>query len=94
MMPDGVLSGVQLVYSKDWPGATGKVFGFVYSGFDVGSAITPSILGFFLDRQTMIAVFVLPAIGYMLSIFTAVSLGAKRRPVAVVAVKPAEEPAE
>ncbi|HXE17017.1 MAG TPA: MFS transporter [Stellaceae bacterium] len=96
----GFCSGVSgpsrdlLVRQSSPPGATGKVFGFVYSGFDVGSAITPSILGFFLDRQTMIAVFVLPAIGYMLSIFTAVSLGAKRRPVAVVAVKPAEEPAE
>ena len=96
----GFCSGVSgpsrdlLVRQSSPPGATGKVFGFVYSGFDVGSAITPSILGFFLDRQTMIAVFVLPAIGYMLSIFTAVSLGGKRRPVTVVATSPVEEPAE
>lgn len=95
----GFCSGVSgpsrdlLVRQSSPPGATGKVFGFVYSGFDVGSAITPSILGFFLDRQMMIIVFVLPAIGYMLSIFTAVSLGTKRR-AATVVVAPAEEPAE
>lgn len=95
----GFCSGVSgpsrdlLVRQSSPPGATGKVFGFVYSGFDVGSAITPSILGFFLDRQMMIMVFVLPAIGYMLSIFTAVSLGTKRR-AATVVVAPAEEPAE
>jgi MFS family permease len=98
----GFCSGVSgpsrdlLVRQSSPPGATGKVFGFVYSGFDVGSAITPSILGFFLDRQAMIAVFILPAIGYMLSIFTAVSLGTKRRATAIVVVPPApaEEPAE
>jgi MFS family permease len=87
----GFCSGVSgpsrdlLVRQSSPPGATGKVFGFVYSGFDIGSAITPSILGFFLD----------PAIGYTLSIFTAVSLGSRKKrgggaPVAV----PAQEPAE
>jgi len=96
----GLCSGVSgpsrdlLVRQSSPPGATGKVFGFVYSGFDVGSAITPSILGFFLDRQALIAVFVVPAIGYLLSIFTAVSLGTKRRPVAVVVAPAAQEPAE
>jgi MFS transporter, FSR family, fosmidomycin resistance protein len=98
----GFCSGVSgpsrdlLVRQSSPPGATGKVFGFVYSGFDVGSALTPSILGFFLDRQAMIAVFVLPAIGYILSIFTAVSLGTRRRAAAAVVASPtqAEEPAE
>ncbi len=96
----GFCSGVSgpsrdlLVRQSSPPGATGKVFGFVYSGFDVGSAITPSILGFFLDRQAMIAVFILPTVGYLLSIFTAVSLGTKRRPTTVVVAPPAEEPAE
>jgi MFS family permease len=95
----GFCSGVSgpsrdlLVRQSSPPGATGKVFGFVYSGFDIGSAITPSILGFFLDRRLMIAVFVLPAIGYMLSIFTAVSLGGRKKRQAVP-VGPVEEPAE
>ena len=97
----GFCSGVSgpsrdlLVRQSSPPGATGKVFGFVYSGFDIGSAITPFILGFFLDRQIMIMVFVLPAIGYLLSIFTAVSLGTKRRVTMVPApVAAAGEPAE
>jgi MFS family permease len=98
----GFCSGVSgpsrdlLVRQSSPPGSTGKVFGFVYSGFDIGSAITPSLLGFFLDRHVMIMVFVLPAIGYLLSIFTAVSLGTKRRagPTPIRAVATAGEPAE
>jgi MFS transporter, FSR family, fosmidomycin resistance protein len=97
----GFCSGVSgpsrdlLVRRSSPPGATGKVFGFVYSGFDVGSAITPSLLGFFLDRQATLMVFVIPAIGYLLSIFTAVSLGSRRRPQAAPAPVPlAGEPAE
>lgn len=99
LMGVGFCSGVSgpsrdlLVRGSSPPGATGKVFGFVYSGFDVGSAITPSILGFFLDRQATIMVFILPAIGYMLSIFTAVSLGSRRKTPAPVP-RVAEEPAE
>ena len=31
------------------PGATGKVFGFVYSGLDVGAAISPVLFGWFVD---------------------------------------------
>jgi MFS family permease len=31
-------------------GATGKVFGFVYSGLDLGSALSPAILGALLDH--------------------------------------------
>jgi len=39
------------------PGATGRVFGFVYSGLDAGGATTPVIIGLMLDhglaRQTL-----------------------------------------
>jgi predicted MFS family arabinose efflux permease len=63
-----------LVRGASPPGSTGKVFGFVYSGFDIGSAITPFILGFFLDRQQPGMLFILAAIGYVLGIFTAVTL--------------------
>jgi MFS transporter, FSR family, fosmidomycin resistance protein len=81
----GFCSGVSgpsrdlLVRGSAPPGSAGKVFGFVYSGFDIGSAVTPAILGFFLDRHATIAVFILPAIGYLLSIFTAVSIGFRFR---------------
>ena len=54
-----VLSGIALglaMPSRDLivrratpPGATGRVFGFVYSGLDLGGSITPVIFGAFMD---------------------------------------------
>lgn len=54
-----VLSGITLglaMPSRDLivrratpPGATGRVFGFVYSGLDLGGSITPVIFGAFMD---------------------------------------------
>jgi MFS family permease len=32
------------------PGASGRVFGFVYGGLDTGAAITPVVYGWFLDQ--------------------------------------------
>ncbi len=32
------------------PGATGRTFGLVYSGFDIGSMLAPLLLGWFLDH--------------------------------------------
>jgi MFS family permease len=37
-------------------GATGRVFGFVYSGLDLGSSLTPPVLGFLIDAGAPIAV--------------------------------------
>ena len=39
------------------PRAAGKVFGFVYSGLDLGSTVTPRAFGFLLDRGAPRAVF-------------------------------------
>jgi FSR family fosmidomycin resistance protein-like MFS transporter len=58
------------------PGATGKVFGFIYSGLDLGSAITPIILGLLLDRQMPHYVFVVSAAALALAIVT--TFGIKR----------------
>jgi MFS family permease len=58
------------------PGATGKVFGFIYSGLDLGSAITPTILGLLLDRQIPLYVFVVSAASLVLAIVT--TFGVKR----------------
>src|SRR4029077_12694000 len=57
-------------------GATGKVFGFIYSGLDLGSAITPIILGLLLDRQMPLYVFVVSAAALALAIVT--TFGIKR----------------
>ena len=39
-----------LVKSAAPRGATGKTFGLVYSGFDIGSMIAPLVLGWFVDH--------------------------------------------
>ena len=52
------------------PGATGKVFGFVYSGLDLGSAIAPGLLGALLDHHAPFYVFVAAAMALTLAILT------------------------
>ena len=59
-------------------GATGKVFGFVYSGLDLGAAVTPPVLGLFLDRGEPRMVFVLSAATLALTIGTALRVGKSR----------------
>ena len=67
-----------LVRAATPAGATGKVFGFVYSGLDLGAAVTPPVLGLFLDRGEPRMVFVLAAVALALTIGTAVRLGRSR----------------
>ena len=50
-------------------GATGKVYGFVYSGLDVGSIAAPVIFGWLLDRGDPAVVF------YTVVVVLAVSIG-------------------
>jgi MFS family permease len=65
--------------------ASGKVFGFVYSGLDVGAAGVPIVFGWLLDHGHAPWVFVVMSIGYGLAI-GAVALTGSRRPPAAVAV--------
>ena len=51
-------------------GASGKVYGFVYSGLDLGSALTPLMFGWLLDRGEPRAVFVVSAVFMLLTITT------------------------
>jgi len=44
------------------PNARGKVYGFVYSGLDVGAALAPLALGWFLDHQRPAWVFMAAAV--------------------------------
>ena len=67
-----------LVRGATPPGATGKVFGFVYSGLDLGAAVTPPVLGFFLDQGEPRMVFVLAAAALALTIATAFRVGKAR----------------
>ncbi|MGD9509588.1 MAG: MFS transporter [Geminicoccaceae bacterium] len=66
-----------LVRASAPPGASGKVFGFVYSGLDLGATLTPTFVGTLLDAGHPGAVFVLAPVAMALSILTAMSL---RRP--------------
>lgn len=56
---------------------TGKVFGFAYSGFDLGSAAAPPLLGFLLDHGH--AAWVLPAMALSLVLVILSALGLKVR---------------
>lgn len=55
-------------------GATGKVYGFVYSGLDVGSMVTPVVFGWLLDRGEPAAVFYAVVGVLVLSILTVLRL--------------------
>jgi MFS family permease len=56
------------------PGATGKVYGFVYSGLDVGSMLTPVVLGWMLDTGRPAAVFYSVVVAVALTIATVLNL--------------------
>ncbi len=59
-------------------GATGKAFGFVYSGLDMGSTIIPVLVGTMVDQGLPQAVFFTVAGLYALTILTVVHIN--RRP--------------
>jgi MFS family permease len=46
-----------IVRASTPPGATGRVFGFVYSGLDLGSLATPVLCGWLMDRHLPQGVF-------------------------------------
>lgn len=56
-------------------GATGRVYGTVYSGFDVGFAVAPLMFGALMDRGHFSATFFVAATILLLSVFTAVGVG-------------------
>jgi FSR family fosmidomycin resistance protein-like MFS transporter len=72
------------------PGSTGKVFGFVYSGLDLGSALVPPVLGLFLDHGAPIGVFSVTALALALCIIIAYALQRAGNEAAALAVRPAE----
>lgn len=52
-------------------GASGKVFGLVYSGLDIGLTVTPPVIGWLLDHGHAQTTLVLVAIVFGLTILTA-----------------------
>ena len=67
-----------LVRAATPPGATGRVYGFVYAGLDVGSFATPVFYGWMLDHGTPHGVFY-AVFGFALAaVFTVLQLPARK----------------
>lgn len=62
-----------LIRSITPPGQSGKVFGFVSTGFNIGGMLAPPIYGFLLDRSMANGVFWMAALASMLTIVTVLS---------------------
>jgi MFS family permease len=69
-----------LVRSATPPGAYGRVFGFVSTGFSIGSSIAPIIYGMLMDQGHPQAVFMLSAAVSIVCIST-VTIGLSRREI-------------
>jgi predicted MFS family arabinose efflux permease len=62
-------------------GATGRVYGTVYSGLDVGFAIAPVVFGVVMDRGWYATALVGAAVTLTLSVVAAVGVGRRTRAV-------------
>ena len=58
------------------PGATGRVYGTVYSGLDIGFALAAPVFGALLDRQWPGAVFIGAALALVAGVVSATLVGA------------------
>ncbi|MEG0555312.1 MAG: MFS transporter [Comamonas sp.] len=70
------------------PGATGRVYGTVYSGLDLGFCLAAPVFGYMLDHQMNNTVFYGSAIALALSVVSAVIVGdgvSKKSKIAMVA---------
>lgn len=76
-----------LVRSATPTRASGKVFGFVYSGLDLGALAMPPLYGWLMDRGEPRAVFVVAAGLMVITVVTVLQF--RRRALAAVAPSPA-----
>jgi FSR family fosmidomycin resistance protein-like MFS transporter len=79
-MAMGFLSGLtmpsrdMLVRAATPPGATGKVFGFVYSGLDLGSLVAPPVVGALIDHGRTPDVFIFIATALAATVGAAIAV--------------------
>ena len=65
-----------LMIKKATPkGATGRVYGLVYSGLDVGFALSPLVFGFFMDKGWYSTTLLGAALVLFLSVAAALGVG-------------------
>lgn len=82
----GALSGLttpsrdMLVRAAAPKGGSGKVFGFVYSGLDLGATLSPALIGSLLDAGRPGGVFAVAAALMALSILTALRVAPRPAP--------------
>jgi MFS transporter, FSR family, fosmidomycin resistance protein len=69
-----------LVRGATPPGAAGKVFGFVYSGLDLGSSLGPLLFGWLMDGGRFRGVFIAIAAMYLIGILSVMQLRRGRKP--------------
>jgi len=62
------------------PGATGRIFGFVYSGLDLGSLATPVLCGWLMDHSLPQGIFYLLFGCTLAAILTVLQLPARSAP--------------
>lgn len=74
-----------LVRRASPPGATGRVYGLVYSGLDAGMALSPLLFGWLMDHRMTSAVWIGIAAFQALLILTAVNVGRSARPAPAAA---------
>jgi MFS family permease len=67
-----------LVRGATPPGATGKVYGFVYSGLDLGGSLSPLLFGWMLDQHLPQWVFGTASMFMLVAVATVVTLSARR----------------
>jgi MFS family permease len=72
-----------LVRAATPPGASGKVFGFVYSGLDLGSCLTPLAFGWLLDHGDPRLLFLAVGVLMLCTIATVVQVRRSVRSVPV-----------
>lgn len=65
--------------------ATGRVYGVVYSGLDIGMATAPLLFGALMDAQRPAGVFVFIGVFQVLALFTAIGVGSNTARKAVPA---------
>ena len=64
-------------------GATGRVYGFVYSGLDAGAALVPVLVGWMLDRGHAAMVFLMVGIVLLLGVGTVIQMKQRSAPRAL-----------
>jgi MFS family permease len=76
-----------IVRSATPPGASGKVFGFVYSGLDIGSFLAPSAFGYLIETGRPAAMFWIAVVLYVLNALLVMSIRQTRQPAIPVAAE-------